>query len=105
MVNSVWGMARSSAFVNERGFFTPVRLTVFSSLHTASKLKGSPFFSVTSGPQVVHDEHVVVISDGLVELDIGGGRLVLGHAVHKSAEEAAGVDPSLGSISLPSMFG
>lgn len=50
MVNSVWGMARSSAFVNERGFFTPVRLTVFSSLHTASKLKGSPFFSVTSGP-------------------------------------------------------
>ena len=50
MENSVWGMASSSAFVNERGFFTPVRLTVFSSLHTASKLKGSPFFSVTSGP-------------------------------------------------------
>ena len=36
-----------------------------------------------------------MIGDGLVELDIDGGRLVLGHAVHKSAEEAAGVDPSL----------
>ena len=52
MVNSVWGMASSSSFVHVFGFFTPVIVKVLSSLHTSLKSKGSPFFSVTSSPQL-----------------------------------------------------
>ena len=47
------------------------------------------------GAPVVHDEHVVVVGDGLIQRDIDGRRRILGHTIDEAAEEAAGVDPGL----------